>query len=391
MNRNDYRVQIISDAAGLALCRDVWNELAGDRVFHRWEWMYHWWNAFGQGSRNRLAVVVIVAPSGRWVGVAPWYVTGSAARGRVVRQLASGSACSDYTSLAVRSGYESVVSRILAQVISGELPQEPLAGVDLFELEGHTADDPAVNALCNELCESAIQVVTEEFAGAWRSELPDTWAGYESRLHKSFRRKTRKAVSRLDNADFTAIAIHEPDEIAKHWTTFVELHQRRRESLGEGGCFADARFETFLRNATIDLAASGRSQINLFHHKGKPLATNLEFLAGDAVYMYQTGLDPDAIQLEPGHVTFTWAIQQSIERGFGYFDFLRGDEPYKSRWKSTRVPLYRTRVVPNRLAARFRCGVWSAGRGFRDWTRAVVGMTKLPAGIASSDSADDAV
>lgn len=364
-----FRTELITSVEQFAACRRAWNELAGTRLFHRWEWMYHWWQAFG--SDSKLVIVTIVDGNGRWIGIAPWFKTVSTRQGSIVRQLASGTACSDYASLAIRPGYEAIAGAIIAEIIDGTAHSDVFGDVDLFELEGHLGDDPGIAFLLEALDDGRARVTQEEFAGTWQSQLPDSWEDFEGRLHRSFRRKTRKASRRLGQPEFTARALWDPASIADAWPTFSDLHQRRRQSLGDPGCFADPRFESFLANATVSLAESARAQINLLEYMDRPLAANLEFVAGDSVYMYQTGFDPGYIELEPGHITFTWAIQASIERGFQNFDFLRGDEPYKSRWKSSRIPLYRTQIVPNRLPARLRQGVRVAGRHVRNWTRSV--------------------
>jgi CelD/BcsL family acetyltransferase involved in cellulose biosynthesis len=388
------RPRLITSESEFAGCRESWNAVAGDNVFCRHEWMHNWWRSFRVEGRDQLVIVVLTDSDGRWVGFAPWYLTRSMRRGYRIRQLASGSACSDYASLAAVAGREEEVGRCLANTIDRAdlLPSFP--AFDLLEIEAFTRDDAIVGAFLDRLAATDILVNTQEFAGTWRSELGTSWREYENRLHKSFRRKTRKAASRLLEPAYSAQVCTTPSGIEQHWQTFVQLHQRRRESLGEPGCFADPRFEQFLRRATTELAATGRSQINLFHLDGKPLAANLEFAAGDAVFMYQTGFDPDLIRLEPGHITFTWALGRAIERGFRWFDFLRGDEPYKSRWKSSRVPLYRSHIVPDRRAARLRYGVWSAGRHMRGWMQSLSApapraANRLPSATETSDQPDD--
>ncbi|HEY4593430.1 MAG TPA: GNAT family N-acetyltransferase, partial [Thermoanaerobaculia bacterium] len=58
------------------------------------------------------------------------------------------------------------------------------------------------------------------------------------------------------------------------------------------------------------------------------------------VYFYQSGFDPAHSALSPGTLLVAQAIRRAIEEGKTAFDFLRGDEPYKRRWKPQRE--YRT-------------------------------------------------
>lgn len=365
---NGLKIRLITSTEEFAACRSEWNELAGKRLFHRWEWMFHWWKNFGAGLQ--LALVVVTDATGQWMGIAPWYKSFSATRGRVVRQLATGSACSDYASVATRPGSEVSVATVLADLIGNPSQHKLFRDVDLFELEGHTENDPVMVALAEQLGRSGASVSIEEISATWKAELPDSWPEFENRISKSFRRKTKKATARLAMQDVAATVAATREEMKSAWPIFVDLHQRRRNSLGEPGCFADSRFERFLYQATLALAETGHAHINMTWLKNRPMVTNLEFACGRDVYMYQTGLDPEHAGFEPGHLIFTWAIKNAIERGCHSFDFLRGDEPYKARWNAVRIPLMRTRIVPNRITSRLRNGLWNAGRSVRDWTRA---------------------
>ncbi len=374
MSTENLKLKIITTTDEFSNCADRWNELAGDSVFHRWEWMFSWWEVFQH--TGQLAIVVITDRDDRWLGVAPWFKTNTVKQGRVIRTLASGAACSDYTSLAIRPTFEQAVTSTLAEIISGEEDLDGIfADVDVFEIEAHTGGDQGVQCLREHLEFQSIGVQSEEFAATWRAELPTTWSEFQSRLHKSFRRKTKKAAKRLEDPDFQTSIARTPEQINELWGTFVDLHQRRRQSLNQPGCFADNDFERFLRFATIRLSEYGLAKINLVSHGGRPLATSLEFVSGDSVLMYQTGMDPEQLDLEPGHIIFTYTIQHSIEQRFTWFDFLRGDEPYKSRWKAQRFPLYRTKIVPRRLKSVVRHGIYSAGKNVKSWTKSVLSKT----------------
>ena len=370
-NSKNCRTRIITELDDFAACRETWNELAGDRVFHRWEWMYSWWETWQ--DTGQLAIVVVLDDADRWVGIAPWYRSRIPQRGNAVRLLGSGRACSDYVSVVFRPGFELAVADRLAQVIAGNDPDSCFADIDLIELDGHREDDPVMSRMHQVLgAGSDAEVFCEEIGGTWISPLADTWDEFESRLRKSFRRKTRKAGQRLESADFHGEVFETPEDIERLWPDFVDLHQRRRTSLGQPGCFADPQFESFLKSATLRLASSADAQLNAVYFQGQVLTTNLQFTSGDTVFMYQTGVDPDLIRLEPGHINFTWAIRSSIGRQYRCFDFLRGDEPYKSRWNAVRVPLFSTRIVPNRWRARLRNSLWTTGRQVRGWARSVV-------------------
>ena len=151
------------------------------------------------------------------------------------------------------------------------------------------------------------------------------------------------------------------------WGDFVDLHQARRESLGEPGCFADPNFEAFLLAATHELSQQNHAHLQVILYEGSPLASMLLLNSGTTNYMYQSGVDVSRMNLEPGYQVALAAIEASLEDGLRKFDFLRGDEPYKSRWDTTRIPLHRTRWIPRKLRSQVKHNLWLTGRTIKGY------------------------
>jgi dihydrodipicolinate synthase/N-acetylneuraminate lyase len=75
------------------------------------------------------------------------------------------------------------------------------------------------------------------------------------------------------------------------------------------------------------------------------------------------------MNLEPGYQIAYCAIERSIKKGFKHFDFLRGDEPYKSRWNTRRKPIQRIRFIPRNPLANIKHGLWLTGRSIKNYVR----------------------
>jgi CelD/BcsL family acetyltransferase involved in cellulose biosynthesis len=73
-----------------------------------------------------------------------------------------------------------------------------------------------------------------------------------------------------------------------------------------------------------------------------------------------------------------WSIRQAIDEGASEFDFLHGEESYKSLWTQTRRPLGRLEIYPPRAAGALARRLDDAGRGARRLARAL-----LPGGSAA--------
>ena len=59
--------------------------------------------------------------------------------------------------------------------------------------------------------------------------------------------------------------------------------------------------------------------------------------------------------MEPGYLLIVTAMNWAMFNGLTRYDFMRGDEPYKTRWNATPVPLVKLQfVLTSNLRARIR-------------------------------------
>ena len=345
-----------------------WDAVAGDFPFFRFAWMGNWIKHLGKDSE--LAVLVAIDDEDQWVGIAPYCVVYSRTRSKRLKYISSGVACSDYLSLFTKPGYESEFSSAVVDWVIDNIGADgPFGRIDSIELEGITLTDPDTQYLVEQLSSAGLGTHTVELEGCWKTDLPSNWSDFEIQCSKSMRRKTKKATKRLTD-DQTEIRSTRNTSFKELWSTFVYLHQVRRQMLEQSGCFADPNFAAFLENATRELTESGHAEIVQIDHQGTPLASMLLLNDGETVYMYQSGSCNKRAALEPGYQMAAYAIQRSIDQGFKAFDFLRGDEPYKARWNTTRVPLSRVKFIPRSITAQLKHSLWLTGRSFKEQVNA---------------------
>jgi CelD/BcsL family acetyltransferase involved in cellulose biosynthesis len=211
----------------------------------------------------------------------------------------------------------------------------------------------------------------------WRIDLPREWEEYVARLSKSHRKQVRRAARKLASKRAVLHEATTPDGLRYGFDILINLHQRRWESLGEQGCFARPGFAAFHREASERLFHDGRVDLVWLELDGRPLAAEYHVLGSDVVYAYQSGIDPERLEDEPGRLAVTATIQRSIERGFRSYDFLRGDEPYKAHWRAQPRPMWEIRVVPPRASARLRHGVSSATDSLKSWIKSGLELAGL--------------
>ena len=79
---------------------------------------------------------------------------------------------------------------------------------------------------------------------------------------------------------------------------------------------------------------------------GRIIAALYGFHHATRTYYYLGGFDPEFKQYSPGTILIAHAIAEAIREGATEFDFLRGREDYKYRWRAVDRIIYRKRIKP---------------------------------------------
>jgi CelD/BcsL family acetyltransferase involved in cellulose biosynthesis len=371
------RVYCLTGLDELEPYADDWERLAAGSPFRGWTWLSQWWRHYGSASnvenpRTRLATLCVFDNDDTLVGIAPWYLDCSAIRGRVLRPLGSGEVCSDYLGILCYPGRNEAVVESLAEFLMKDAFDDDPDALrwDLLDLGGIDAEDHEVPALIGQLSDSGCLVHRRSGMSCWRLPLPADWESYVASLSRNLRRDVRRLER--DLLDSGRAAVHRAqriDELPQAMDIFVDLHQRRRKSLGENGCFASPRFLAFYRSVVPDLLRQGQLQFYWLELDGRPVAAEYQLAGNGILYQYQAGMDPAASEHQPGKLINVAILRQAIAGGYRAFDFLRGDEPYKARFGASPRPTIDFRIAPPRTVAQLRHNLWVAGRNVRDWVR----------------------
>ena len=350
-------LQIIVDQTELLNSRNQWNAVSQSCPFRSWEWCINWTRFLATDMKP--FVLVETDESRNWSAIAPMILCKTVFGETKIYSMGSGEACTDYTSLIVGPNSNPQLFGSKFALTLDELRNQFNYRIEIVEFDGVEISAPATQKLVREMKQAGYQAHLSPVESSWKLDLDAKWELLNSRFSKKHRRKTKKAIQRLDQSNVAVDFASNTDDFDGLWENFVRLHQLRRQMLSQSGCFADSRFELFLKNATQQLLRRGLAEIIQISHDGQPFASALLFHDQRNAMMYQTGFDPNWKQLEPGYLLIVASLLWSIENGFETFDFLRGDEPYKSRWQTKPVELGKLRFVDMLSAgSRIRNNLW---------------------------------
>jgi CelD/BcsL family acetyltransferase involved in cellulose biosynthesis len=380
-------IELITNWEELLRLEQSWNALTGGTPLRSWDWLATWWKHYGHAShrldnaaegrlseRQLHVLAVYSAWHGRangsaqqrgLVGIAPWYLERTIVKGNVLRWLGSGEVCTDHLSLFCRPDVRDEVAAAVAEALTTTCDDW-----DRLELDAVDADDAAILSLTCALEERECLVSRYPADSCWALDLPASWDNYLAALSKSHRKQLRRLERVfLDSDRVRWHQVTTPADLEAAWDVLVDLHQRRRRSLGEPGCFASRLFHDFHREVAGRLLDRGRLRMSWLELDGSPAAAEYHVTDGKTTFAYQGGVDPARLPQEPGRLSTILCLRGAITDGQTRFDFLRGDEPYKAHWRAVPHATYDYRVVPNRRLARLRGRLLAWSDSAIDWMR----------------------
>jgi len=347
--------------------RAQWQRLSAGIPFRSCPWLESWWCVYGPSAWNHrdrsLLVLAVRDTSGELTGLAPWFVERTRSGANTIRFLGTSEVCSDYLSVLSKPQCEQQVATALADWLSrDDVTDAAPPAWDLIDLPALHEADRVMPLLAAELEKHGATVHRREGVRCWRLVLPSDWEAYLAQLSKSHRKQIRR-LERRYFASGTArlFNVRTPDDLDRGLAVLEELHQRRRASLGQKGCFASAQFRRFIRHAAEQSLAEGMLRLSCLEIHGRPAAAEFQLRGQQVMFAYQAGLDPDMLEHEPGRLITLATIKQAIDEGCQAIDLLRGDEPYKAHWRATPLASYDMRIVANRGSAQLRHRAWLAG------------------------------
>jgi CelD/BcsL family acetyltransferase involved in cellulose biosynthesis len=187
----------------------------------------------------------------------------------------------------------------------------------------------SANRLVTGLASSGVQVTAQPDVGVRVLELSK--APFLSTLDKRQRheveRKRRRYQALLGDIDV------ETDSDGA-FQRFAALH---RGSAGRKGRFMVDERQDFFE----DLDRQDGWRVDELFSGGRSVASMFGYSDGATYYLYNSAYDNDLASASPGIVLLTHMIERLAEEGFTRFDFLKGDEEYKTRLGAFRRQLYR--------------------------------------------------
>ena len=334
----------------LAALRPAWDELLSHyppaTTFSTWEWLSCWWNCFG---RNRRLVALALFDSGSLVGLAPLSISQErVARWlslRVLRLMGDGSGDSDNLDFPVRPGYERAFAESLLRYL---LPRKQPWDVCLL----NTLPPDSLVSRCLAEILSASEGTFFEYPSRFSAvPLPESWDAYAQTLSSEDRNNLIRYTRRLQRRYSTRIyRCTMAAELPVCLEALFRLHQGRWQIAGQPGSFSPPQRREFYLQLSRDLMARGCLELWVLELNGEIAAVQFAFRYRRRIFQLQEGYDHTRSSDRLGYVLRGEVLKQLISEKVRTYDFLGGDDRYKTRW-GAREGQYRHLHFAHKLSA----------------------------------------
>ena len=293
-------------------------------IFLSPQWQEVWWENFSAG--REMTGFSIPAATGGLDALA------SLARVDNVIGFVGAPDTFDYNDFLVRPGFEEVFYGTLLDVLDGW-------EWDNLHLDSLIEDSPTLSHL-PEMARGRGYSVEVEYEDVTSGvHLPGEWDQFLALLTKKDRHELRRKLRRLDSReDWRWYCVTTPDEVAANFDSFLSLMRMSRTDKED---YMTPERERFFRALADRMAELDRIRLFFMEIDGAKVAASLCFDYGSARLLYNSGYDPELSYYSVGLLLHAMCVKDAIERGLGYFDFLRGPEPYKAHLGGRQKSLYK--------------------------------------------------
>ena len=201
---------------------------------------------------------------------------------------------------------------------------------------------PTLELLPGRLRDMGCDVVVEVEDVVPGLDLPASWEDYLGGLRKKDRHELRRKLRRLDDEGPHRLVETTSASLVQDAGLFLDL---MRESMEEKRDFMVPDREAFFRHAMADAQDAGWLRLFFLELRGERVAAALCFDLAGRRLLYNSGYRLAKQANSVSLLLKALTIQQAIEEGLHYYDFLRGGEQYKFHLGAHRVELFRLQAV----------------------------------------------
>ncbi|CAN5275742.1 hypothetical protein BH10PAT2_BH10PAT2_1250 [soil metagenome] len=310
-----------------------WHDLLSrsitNQVFITPEFLNAWWTTLSEGKLN---LVTVRNEHNELVGIAPMYIFVNVDQKKEMRFIGCVDV-SDYLDFIVDQNFADEVYHAVGEYLTA------MQEIDTAFFCSIPERSLTLTVFQENMSKKGWKTEQKQQDVCPVIELPKSWDEYLGSIGKKQRHEIKRKWEKLfkeQEAEFELIEL--PTETDSAITDFILLHQASSKDKKN---FWNEEHVQFFKYFAQKTAESKWLKLYFLKISGIRVATMLGFEYNHQFYLYNSGYVSDNFrEYGIGSVLTAYTIQQAIERGNTRYDFLRGDEEYKFRFKAVAEPVF---------------------------------------------------
>ncbi|MHA2009442.1 MAG: GNAT family N-acetyltransferase [Promethearchaeota archaeon] len=198
-------------------------------------------------------------------------------------------------------------------------------------------------------------------------KIPNSLENFLRNYGKNFRKNLRRGLRNLER-DHGKIELKDHRDmgsIKDAMNIFFNLHQKRWLSKNQPGAFSTKRVRNIFLDRARLFAQKGWFRLYFLLVDKKPVAAKYVLEHNKKIYGCLSGFDSDYSSYSLGNLLMVKIIEKAIERGFKEYDFMKGNELYKSKWTKNYRRNVNIKFINNRFKSRIMALFLEVGKRLR--------------------------
>jgi hypothetical protein len=340
-----YKVELI-DIERFKNSRDVWKTLVSSMktpsFFCTWEWVYSWWEYYGD---LYVPVIMFIYDDEVLKGILPLalHISSDTLRTRTLSYCTSVELSPDHIDLISSDSYAEHCIEAVIGFLNAEYREWDVLMVSLVSDESNifTAINGKSFGLKSDISQNSVSPYIS-ISGSFEEFM----CGVDGNIRNAIIRKQKKL-----NAQGFKYSLYEYNEISQGLRDLFHLHELRAKSKNIKSSFTGQKLFDFHSDLLMRTDGEGKPWLRFIENNGKVISAFYGFSFGDRLFYYQIGFDPEWEQYSPGTILMYEVIKEAFSKGYREFDFLRGNEAYKTSWTKIQRPLYSISIYNKTLRA----------------------------------------
>ena len=344
-----YSVSPIVAEEDVASLEADWNRLsetaALPNVFMTCDWFRAWNQGLSREDRRRRPHVLVLRQNQRVTGISPFILRTCSRFGFVVRKIEFVGIQGDYHDFVLGEdgpGQIEAVAEFLAQT------SDEWDLVDLTDLREAGGQIPLIRSALSR-ARLSYRIVPER-SGCPYMTLDANPSAPMNNLSGHVRRTLRKRIERASALGLRVRIVENPHQEPGLLELLVDLEHRKHRSAGP----FIRRYPGVFRSLLEGLGPRGWLYVALLEQGDEPVAFQLGFRCGHKLWDYSKAYDRSRSRFAPGTTLVHAMLEYGASRGYDEYDFLRGEEPYKTVWSTGCHRSFRLLIWNGRWDSRVR-------------------------------------